>query len=161
MGSGKSTLSKVLAKQLDMVCLDTDAIIESEANKTITEIFKSEGERYFRDLESKVLLDVCASNNSVIATGGGLPCKDTHMELINATGISFYLYHKTEILAERLYIEKSSRPLINHYTDINDLSEFINKQLIEREKFYFQSHYILDANQGINQLVSDIETFIR
>lgn len=160
MGCGKTSLASELSKQLKCACLDTDDMIESEEGIPITTIFKERGETYFRAMEKKILLNICERDNVVVATGGGLPCDEDQIELINATGKSFYICLNSKILTERLYEEKSTRPLIASFDNKLTLCEFIKSQLSTREKYYFQANFIIDGNQSLQQIVSDIKGFL-
>ncbi|ENQ9945726.1 AAA family ATPase, partial [Campylobacter coli] len=71
MGSGKSTLARALAKDLDLVFLDSDFLIEQKFNQKISEIFKEKGEAFFRQEEQKVANFLCSCNGASIASGGG------------------------------------------------------------------------------------------
>ena len=71
MGSGKSLIGKILSKKLDFDFIDTDSQIEEKEKKTIPEIFKNNGEKYFRDIEELISIKSLKLNNKVIALGGG------------------------------------------------------------------------------------------
>jgi shikimate kinase len=73
MGSGKTSVGKVLARQLCKKFVDVDSIIEVEQNSSISDIFENEGEDYFRGLEQKCINELTQKTGQVIATGGGLP----------------------------------------------------------------------------------------
>ncbi|MFM8423008.1 MAG: shikimate kinase, partial [Candidatus Fonsibacter sp.] len=71
MGTGKSTIGKEVAKKLKIEFIDTDILIENETNQTIAEIFKKNGEKYFRDLEEKIFLRIKNDKEKIISSGGG------------------------------------------------------------------------------------------
>ena len=71
MGSGKSSIGKILSKRLEFEFIDTDNKIEEMEKKTISEIFKKNGEKYFRNIEEVISLKSLQLNNKVIALGGG------------------------------------------------------------------------------------------
>ena len=142
MGCGKTTLGKKLAKHLNYNFIDLDSHIENKTTEKITEIFDKKGEQYFRDLEKESLHEIFRMDNMVLAFGGGTPCFSDNMQTMLAKGICIYLKMESEDLGERLYKEKNNRPLIRHLTE-NELNDFINKELMVREVFYKQAHYIL------------------
>lgn len=102
-GSGKSTLGKRLAKLLQFSFYDLDREIETSEGKRISEIFATQGEGYFRKLETSVLEGVLSRDESfVLSTGGGAPCFNKNMDLINEKAISAYLDVPLEEILVRL-----------------------------------------------------------
>src|SRR3982750_1343717 len=91
MGCGKSKLGKQLAKKLNHEFIDFDELIEEQSGKKISEIFKDDGQPAFRNLETEILKRVSALNDIVVSTGGGTPCFNDNMKLMNASGITVYL----------------------------------------------------------------------
>jgi len=139
MASGKSSVGKVLANKLNYEFIDLDDYIEKEEQNTIAHIFKSNGELYFRKLETKYLKIILDSKNSVVLSlGGGTPCYGNNMDLVLNDSNSKSVYLKTGIpaLVGRLKNEKSKRPLIAHIESDELLTEFIGKHLFERNQFY-------------------------
>ncbi|MCO6499724.1 MAG: shikimate kinase [Vicingus serpentipes] len=145
MGSGKSTLGKKIASQLNIGFLDLDYFIEEQENQTIQEIFDKHGEVYFREKEREVLKTVAEKKEElVVALGGGTPCFYDNMEIINRSGVSVYLKYNSGILTDRLMNVKTERPLIKNKSK-EELLSFINDMLLSREKFYNQSQFILEG----------------
>ena len=90
MGSGKTTIGKLLSKVLNFDFLDTDKIIELKEQMSCKEIFKKNGENYFRTMEMQ-LLPSLKNTNTVIATGGGLPIYNDNFKKLNSIGTTIYL----------------------------------------------------------------------
>ena len=111
MGTGKSTVGAYLSRITSRRIIDTDSIIEKESGISIAEIFKSHDETYFRELERSVLISTFQLKNVIISTGGGLPCYEDNMKLINANGISVCLMARPDVILSRLSFEKKVRPL--------------------------------------------------
>ena len=109
MGSGKTTVGKYLAKELNYRFLDTDTIIEKVAKKPIPEIFQDSGEPYFRELEMKVLAELSVYTRSVISTGGGIIQRQINWSYLRH-GLIIWLDVDSEILKKRLARDKN-RPL--------------------------------------------------
>lgn len=154
MGCGKSTLGKKLAKKLGLDFYDLDKCIEEKAQLSIANIFKTKGEEQFRKLESEQLISLINNkSNYVVALGGGAPCFNDNMKLINEAGTSIYLKYNEGILASRLINAKAERPLIANKTK-EELIDFISKLLSEREQFYNQSKIVVEGNNiSVNQVV--------
>jgi len=109
MGSGKTTVGKEIAKQLNYRFFDTDLTIEAIAKKPITEIFRQEGEPYFRGLETKVLAELSTYTRSVVSTGGGIIGQQINWSYLQQ-GLVVWLDVELEILKKRLD-QDETRPL--------------------------------------------------
>ena len=149
MGSGKSTVGKLLSEELNYKFYDLDQEIENEYDMAISEIFARKGEIFFRKAERKMLEKLInLDEDAVVSLGGGTPCYGDNMELIkNADSVrSIYLKLNIQTLLERLQREKADRPVISHLETEELLEEFIRKHLFERGFYYNQSDKILDCN---------------
>ena len=154
MGSGKSFLAKQLAKLENGTAIDLDEEIEKHEGCTINEIFKINGEGYFRDLESEILRDITnkllssepdyferkdkTNKFTYIACGGGTPCFNRDIDWMNEHGITIWVDPPIDILLSRLANEKEHRPIIKDLDEI-ELREFIDKKLSERVFYYSQA----------------------
>ena len=153
MGSGKSTVGKGLARRLGYSFIDMDARIEGEHGMTINEIFEKLGEKAFRKMESNLLKEMVSLQDTVISTGGGLPCTGNNMDLINRKGVSIYLRMEPEALLNRLSRGKSRRPLIRHLSR-QELETFIREKLGEREPVYLRAHHTISGlNFNMDELL--------
>ncbi|MFN5418433.1 MAG: shikimate kinase [Flavobacteriia bacterium] len=147
MGCGKSTLGKKIAKKLNIPFIDSDHEIERMEGISISEIFASKGEEYFRNLEHDFLVNLLntASSTSekfVLSCGGGMPCFHENMQLLNQIGTTFYLKLSVQELAKRLTLAKSVRPLVKDKS-AEELHSFIDDKLNERKGFYENANFIL------------------
>ena len=137
MGTGKSHISNILSSKLNFKLFDLDQEISNKFELSIAEIFKNNGEIFFRKAEKETLNEILSSEESVIlSVGGGTPVYYDNMERINDKSISIYLRTGVSTLTERLKKNKHKRPLIAKIAD-EDLPEFIAKHLFERNPFYF------------------------
>ena len=158
MGAGKTTITKLLSDELHLPFYDTDQEIEKKQNRSVSEIFKKDGELYFRILETELLNNI--NQNSIISCGGGLPIHNNNMELINSKGISIYLKASNKCLFNRLKKEKQTRPLIENITD-EKLYIYIDKELQIRSPFYnLSNHTILVDNKSTNEVLREINSLI-
>lgn len=113
-GSGKSTVGKILSKMLCMPLVDTDALVEQTAGKTIPALFAQEGEAAFRDWETAAARQAAALDNTVIATGGGIVLRPENMEALSATGLIFFRDRALEDIVEE---DHMGRPLVGKDPD--------------------------------------------
>ena len=154
-GSGKTSLGEALSISLNIPFIDTDEEIEKLTEKSISEIFHSEGESQFRSYESRIIRQLIDFPKSVIAVGGGLPCHNNHMDVILDMGIVIYINVKVEVLTVRLSKNQIDRPLYNglDYSEIEIKTRALKS---EREKFYQRAHKRIDASQPLQDLVKEV-----
>ncbi len=158
MGSGKSTIGKMLAQRLNYDFIDSDLWIENEQGKNITSIFTEKGESYFRELEINFLENLKPKTSTVIATGGGLPCYQQNMNSLNELGTVFYLNASPTELVNRIKHD-NSRPLLTNISEAEKLVHIQNK-LKERSVFYERAHFTIDANKSIEEQISQIQCLL-
>lgn len=161
MGSGKSTLGRVLAKALDIAWLDLDTLIESSYKISIPDFFRKYGESAFRDVEHKVLNDIALIPDQVVSTGGGAPCFYNNMQLMNQTGLTIYLQAAPSLILTRIGPYAWKRPLFQQMEG-TDILEKISRHLESREAFYNQAQFTIDAaNPNIEELKNLVLTKYR
>jgi shikimate kinase len=128
-GCGKSSLGLQLSDALQIDFFDLDSEIEKKERKTISEIFREQGEDYFRMKEAETLRDFATLDQSfVLATGGGAPCFYNGMEILNQTGISVFIDVDVAELVKRLS-NKTDRPLLQNEDLQKKLEELLQKRL--------------------------------
>jgi len=111
MGSGKSSSGRALAKLLSLAFVDLDELIVEQEGRSINDIFKAEGESYFRSLEHELLAGVARETDQVIATGGGIVLDPVNCEQMKDSGLVIYLKTGLDVLWERVKT-KQDRPLL-------------------------------------------------
>ena len=158
MGSGKSTVGKYISDKMNLTLIDLDAYIVEKEKMSISQLFASKGEIYFRKQEGVYLKEILElKSNYVLALGGGTPCYGGNMKvIIDSNATSFYLKASIPFLANRLEFSKKNRPLIANLND-EQLLEYIGKHLFERAPFYEQSNYkVAIDNKSIEEIYCDI-----
>ncbi len=152
MGSGKTTVGKVLAQQLNYRFFDTDILVERVARQSITEIFVTEGEKKFRQLESQVLQELSACTKSAIATGGGIVLHQLNWSYLR-NGLIVWLDAPVDLLVERL-AKDDTRPLLQK----SDLETKLINLLAERKHLYAQAdlHIIIKSDQTPEEIATEI-----
>lgn len=116
MGVGKSTIGKLLAKQLEYRFLDTDTTIEQLTQQSVTQLFNTAGEDEFRQLETRILAEVSAYTRTIVATGGGIAIKLDNWNHLQQ-GLVIWLDADVDTLVKRLKYDRT-RPLLDTPGDL-------------------------------------------
>ena len=153
-GSGKSTLGKQLANALHLPFIDLDSEIEKECESPIAEIFKIEGEAWFREKEAQVLRDRTKEYQTfVMATGGGAPCFYEGIDFMNQIGVTIFLDVPVAVITDRIIKEgKETRPLLAR--EDAEVDSVISKLYTQRLACYSKAmHRVRDSNISVNTLL--------
>ena len=132
MGSGKSSIGKILAKKIDLKFFDIDKLIEIQEGVKIKEIFNTKGENYFRDLEVMALKKILTVQSAVIATGGGIIQKEANRLLLKKEKNVFFLDSSVKRQFERTK-DSDKRPLLNMGNNLKVLEELYSRRLRDRK----------------------------
>ncbi len=140
MGTGKTSVGRLVADHLHFDFLDTDDVIQTEQGATVTEIFSTRGEPAFRTLEQKLVGDLAARTRTVIATGGGLPTHPENLASLRTHALIVCLWASPEKIWERVK-SQTHRPLLHD----PDPQKKISDLLATREPFYKQADVLLNT----------------
>lgn len=156
MGSGKSTIGKLLSQKIGFSHLDLDDFFEESYKISIMDFFRKYDEAVFRPIETEMLEKTFSLNNYIISTGGGTPCFKNNMDLINANGFSVYIKMDTESLFDRLKHARRPRPRTT-FLDGDALMQRILEDMKVREKYYQQAVMVVKGEDiDIDRLASDL-----
>ena len=150
MGTGKSAVGNLLAKRLGWPLVDTDHLIEIKEGKSIPELFDSKGEGYFRSVESKIISEVMAQSNQVIATGGGSVLAVENRENMLNFGFVVGLVARKEIIIERVKLDQN-RPLLQ-----GNVEERVGILLEQRKHAYDFVDLSIDTTHMTKDSVVDL-----
>lgn len=144
MGTGKSTVSRILSERLGWERVDTDEEIERRAGKSIPQIFAEDGETYFRDWESRVLTDVLSGSGKVVATGGGAVLRESNRRVMLAGGWVVALTADKESLIKRVTSSAATgtRPLL-----AGDAEARVTALLESRQRAYDFAQATIDTSR--------------
>lgn len=145
MGTGKTSVAKVLARRLGKAYFELDDIIVKKAGKSISEIFRREGEARFRELEIEAATEVAAQKNAVIACGGGIVINKINVDHLAQENVIICLTASPAEIYERTSREQGVRPLLN----VADRLKQIKTMLKTRRPLYRRAADILIDTTGL------------
>jgi shikimate kinase len=140
MGTGKSSVGRMLASQLQFDFIDTDELIEARIGKTISEIFSHNGEAAFRQIERDLVEELSERHRVVVSTGGGLAANEENLKRLKETALVVCLWASPETIWERVR-HQTHRPLLR---DSDPLAK-IRRLLAERERYYRQADVLMNT----------------
>ena len=152
MGTGKSSVGRMLAEKTGYLFCDLDAVIVDQAGKSIKEIFAKYGEAYFRELEATAVKQVSSADRQVIATGGGAVIREDNRCLLRNSGIIVNLQASIEEICKRLSND-SERPLLHDRNSEEKLAELLE----QRERYYVDADIRIDTTgRKVEDVVQEI-----
>ncbi|MCI8496040.1 MAG: shikimate kinase [Lachnospiraceae bacterium] len=140
MGTGKSTVSASLARLFGYEEIDTDIQIASQQNQSISEIFESQGELAFRDMETKLLQELAGEKHKIISCGGGMAMRKENVALMQQNGVVVLLTAKPETILSRVQQDKG-RPILQGNMNVAYICELLQ----QRSPFYQDAGEIVVA----------------
>ena len=153
MGAGKTSVGKILTSKLsDFTFIDIDEQIEQPEGITISKIFETKSEKYFRQLETNTIKHFSEKRNQIISLGGGALENELNRQYLFNSGIVFYLYATTDVLYNRIK-KQSNRPLLLCDNPKQKLEELLK----QREINYKKANVIIDTtNKSFNEITDEI-----
>ncbi|MFC2006877.1 shikimate kinase [Chloroflexota bacterium] len=159
MGTGKTAVGQVLAKQLGRDFIELDLSVEQKAGKSIPEIFQQDGEIAFRELEIEVTKEITGRKRSVFACGGGIVLNKINVDRLRESSVMVYLTASPEVILKRVSKEEGQRPLLS----ASDKAAKIEELLRFRQPFYKRAADIkldtskLDINSVAEQIIKKMK----
>lgn len=142
MGTGKTTVGKIIAEKLKFSFIDIDALIEKAIGMKISEIFSEFGESRFREIETEMVKLITKKNSLVISTGGGVVLREENMYYLKKSGIVFCLTASENTILNRVKNCKD-RPLLL----VDNPQERIRELMDRRKPFYEKADFIIDTER--------------
>ena len=142
MGTGKTSVGRLVAEQLHFDQLDTDDLIQNRTGQTIADIFARQGEPAFRALERQIVDELAGRSQTVISTGGGLPANPENLAALKTHALVICLWASPEKIWERVR-NQSHRPLLHS----PDPQRKIRELLEQRAPFYRQADVLINTDQ--------------
>ncbi|MBQ3773976.1 MAG: shikimate kinase [Pseudobutyrivibrio sp.] len=151
MGTGKSTISAHLSRCFDMEIVDMDQVIAEKEGMSISKIFETYGEEYFRNAETNLLKELQSRKNVVISCGGGTPLREENVKEMKKNGKVVLLTAKPETIFERVK-DNHDRPLLEN----NKSVEFIEELMLKRmDKYMAAADIIIETDNKNRQEICD------
>ncbi len=156
MGAGKSAVGRLLARRLGRCFIETDDLIAAREGRSISEIFRVSGEARFRQLEAEAVDLLRLKRGDVVATGGGLPCREGRMEALRSLGTVIWLRGEFAEIYDRAK-RSGERPMLAERSAAE-----VEALYREREPYYRQAHLTVEtAGLGVDQVVGRILAALR
>lgn len=153
MGSGKTTLGKILSEKTNVSAIDIDELIELNENSTITDIFKTQGEEYFRKIEAKTIKELINSTNpQILSLGGGAFENVQTRELLLNNSVVIYLETTPVEILNRIQ-KTNNRPLLKNNMTIEKINEIITKR---KDNYNLAHHKILTDGKTPSKIAEEI-----
>jgi len=155
MGTGKSTVGKIMAKRLKMGFVDTDFLIEKKSKRKIKDIFATDGEEYFREIEKTTVTEIGQTlTNRIISTGGGVVLNSENIQALRKNGVIYLLKGSRDTIVRNLSKSVKKRPLL----DLENWVERVDIILSERNESYIGSaDYIINIdNKSLDEISTEI-----
>jgi shikimate kinase len=152
MGTGKSTVGRLLAVQLGYVFVDTDELIVARDGRSIADIFREDGQAAFRSWESRIAQELAGQSGLVIATGGRLMLDEGNAAALGGNGRVFCLTAAPETILARLQDDDGKRPLL----DVPEPAQQIERLLEMRKERYGRFRQISTDHKTPDQVAAEI-----
>ncbi len=153
MGTGKTTVSKELAKMYGMKIVDSDQYIEEKEGMKIHDMFEKYGEQYFRDLESEAIKEILNNKNQIISCGGGIILRDENVENMKKNGNIVLLTASPSTILERVK-KDNNRPLLSSNVTKEDIIKLLEKR---KSRYYGATDIYVDTDdKSVGEICEEI-----
>ena len=133
MGSGKTTVAKILGKKMNRPVVELDDVIEEKIGITISEMFANHGEKAFRDVEQEVLKEISDKESLIVSCGGGVVLRQENCQVMKGTGKAVLLYAEPSVLVERLKND-TKRPLLANDASLERITNLLMRRILMYEE---------------------------
>ncbi len=155
MGVGKTTVSKVLSKELSMPEVDMDAYIVRREKMEISDMFETYGEQYFRKVETECLIEIQKEKGRIVSCGGGVVVKDENIEYMKDGGVILLLTATPQTIYERVK-DSTNRPILNGHMNVEYIEELMNKR---KARYLEVADIVISTdNKNVKEIVGEIKT---
>lgn len=165
-GAGKSFIGKILAQRLNKKYIDADEYLEQKEGKTIKDIFTESGEETFREIESRVIAELCLQNNLIVATGGGVVLNVENVDRMKKCGVAILLEADADTLFERIKGDvgtKTKRPSLTQFDEYQEIKHLLEKRkpLYDKAADFVVNTAQISIDEAANEIMSFIENYVK
>ncbi|HHT9136279.1 MAG TPA: shikimate kinase [Candidatus Wunengus sp. YC60] len=164
-GTGKTTIGKILARRLGKEFIDVDEYLEQKEGKTIKDIFAEGGEVLFREIETRIIAELCRLDNRVVATGGGAILREENVRSLRRCGIIIFLDADVDTIHKRIHkdaITQQRRPNLTNlggYQEIEYLLEY-RRPLYDRAADFVINTTGMSAVDAANKIITCLHNHV-
>lgn len=155
MGVGKSTIGRLLAKELNYEFIDTDDEIELREKMSINDIFKNKGEEYFRTVESDIIKEISLRDNIIVSCGGGIIKSDDNIDIMRSGGRVILLKAPANVIYERIR-DDNNRPLLKGEKSIDKIQSLIDERRDLYDKAYHDKVNVNDSAKRVAKRIANM-----
>ena len=154
MGAGKTSVGRELARITGRKFVDTDELVESEANESVSRLFAEKGEAYFRDMEYEMCKKAAKMENAVISTGGGAVMFERNVKALKQGSKIIFIDTPFCVICKRVG-NGSTRPL---FKDRENAEKLFDER---REKYLSAADFVVNGDASVKKIVSEIAELVK
>jgi len=165
-GTGKTSVGKILAQRLKREYIDADVYLEQQEGKTIKDIFAESGEKKFREIESKIIAELCLQNNLIVATGGGVVLNDENVNRMKKSGVAILLEADADTLFKRIKGDVSTntkRPSLTQFDEYQEIKYLLEKRkpLYDKAADFIVNTARISIDDAAGKIMSFIQNYVK
>ncbi|UJS18151.1 MAG: shikimate kinase [Candidatus Jettenia sp.] len=163
-GTGKTTIGRILAQRLGKVFIDADEYLEQREKRTIRNIFTEGGEDLFRDIEVRIIEELCRLNDTIIATGGGVILREENVRRLKRNGIVILLEADVNTIYKRIYENIQTQQKRPNLTNLNGYQEIeyllaYRRSLYDKAADFVFDTTVLPINDTVNKIIAFTQNY--
>lgn len=151
MGTGKTTIAQRISSMFTMEMVEMDKIIADRAGMSISDIFETYGEVYFREMETQLVMELQRQGNAVISCGGGTPLRENNVKAMRKSGKIVLLTASPETIHERVK-DSHDRPILENNKSVSFIAELMEQR---REKYESAADIIIETDGKSEQEICE------
>ena len=161
MGTGKTTISKELSKEMKLPEVDMDAYLVKKANMSISDIFDKYGEEHFRDMETECVKELSQQGGKIISCGGGAVLREQNVEYMKENGMIVLLTAQPKTILNRVK-NSTDRPILNGHMNLEYITQLMDKR---KDRYLEVADFVIETDhknvvQISREIRKKVESFL-